>query len=83
MNAAWFRKLVSDEFREMLMWSGLATDFSKIKTKEKDKRGNTFYRLSGDGIEVLVYSPKTIYINGKKLNSVNEAKRHIQYNYVN
>jgi hypothetical protein len=82
MNAAWYRKLISDEFREMLMWSGLATDYSKIKTKETDKKGKTFYSLKGDGIEVQIYSPKVIYVNGVKMHSVSETKRHIQYNYI-
>ena len=82
MNANYFRKLISDEIRETLMWAGLATNFKDIKTKETDSRGKTFYRLKMIEGEILVYSPKVIYINGHKTHSVHEAKRHLQYNYI-
>lgn len=82
MNANWFRKLVSDELREMLMWAGLADKFSEIKTKELDSKGKTYYRLKMNCGEIRVYSPKTIYVNSHKCHSVNECKRHIQYRYV-
>lgn len=82
MNANWFRKLVSDELREMLLWAGLAEDYQSIKTKEIDKKGKTFYRLKMNCGEILVYSPKVIYVNDYKCQSVNECKRHIQYRYV-
>jgi len=82
MNANYFRKLISDEIRETLMWAGLATNFKDIKTKETDSKGKTFYRLKMIEGEILVYSPKVIYINGHKTHSVHEAKRHLQYNYI-
>ena len=82
MNANWFRKLISDELREMLMWAGLAGEFKSIKTKETDKKGKTFYRLKMTKGEILVYSPKVIYVNDYKCNSVNECKRHIQFRYL-
>jgi len=82
MNANWFRKLVSDEIRETIMWAGLANKHEGMKSKETDKKGKTFYRLITDIGDILVYSPKVIYVNGHKCHSVAEAKRHIQYNYV-
>jgi len=82
MNAAWFRKLASDELCETLMYGALAKDYKSIKTKETDNKGKTFYRLKMTGGEILVYSPKTIYINSHKCFSVSDAKKHIQYNYV-
>ena len=82
MNANYFRKLISDEFRELFMWSGLAQNYSDIKTKEVNSKGKTFYRLKMLYGEVLVYSPKLIYINDYKAVSVNEAKRHLQLRYI-
>lgn len=82
MNANWFRKLVSDELREMILWAGLADKYEGIKSKETDKKGKTFYRLTTNIGDIIVYSPKVIYVNGYKCHSVNETKRHIQYNYV-
>lgn len=82
MNANWLRKLVSDEIREVLMWAGLADNYHSIKTKEVDKKGKTFYRLKMNCGEILVYSPKAIYVNKYRCSSVSECKRQIQYNYV-
>lgn len=82
MNANWFRKLVSDELREMVLWAGLADKYEGMKSKETDKKGKTFYRLTTNIGDIIVYSPKVIYVNGHKCHSVNETKRHIQYNYV-
>jgi len=82
MNANYFRMLISDEIRETIMWAGLAENFRDIRTKEVDSKGKTFYRLKMIEGEILVYSPKVIYINGHKTHSVHEAKRHLQYNYI-
>ena len=82
MNANWYRKLISDELREMLMWAALADNYDSIKTKETDKKGKTFYRLKMSKGEILVYSPKVIYVNEHKCHSIGECKRHIQYKYI-
>jgi hypothetical protein len=82
MNANYFRKLLSDEMAETLMWSGLAENYRGMKTKETDNKGKTFYRLKMIKGDVLIYSPKVIYINGHKCHSMNEAKRHLEYNYI-
>jgi hypothetical protein len=82
MNANYFRKLLSDEMGETLMWSGLATNYRGMKTKETDNKGKTFYRLKMSKGDVLIYSPKVIYINGHKCHSMNEAKRHLENNYI-
>jgi hypothetical protein len=82
MNANYFRKLLSDEMTETLMWSGLAAEYRGMKSKETDKKGKSFYRLKMIKGEVLIYSPKVIYINDHKCHSMNEAKRHLEYNYI-
>ena len=64
------------------MWSGLAAEYRGMKSKETDKKGKTFYRLKMIKGEVLIYSPKVIYINDHKCHSMNEAKRHLEYNYI-
>ena len=43
MNANYFRMIISDEFRELFMWAGLAENYRDIKTKEVDSKGKTFY----------------------------------------
>jgi hypothetical protein len=82
MNANYFRKLISDEMGETLMWSGLAAEYRGMKSKEVDNKGKSYYRLKMIKGDVLIYSPKVIYINGHKCHSVNEAKRHLEYNYM-
>lgn len=82
MNANYFRKLISDEMAETLMWSGLSLQYRGMKSKDTDKKGKSFYRLKMINGEVLIYSPKVIYINKHKCHSVNEAKRHLEYNYM-
>lgn len=82
MNANYFRKLISDDICETLMWSGLAEKYEGLKSKEVDKKGKSFYRLKMIPGEILIYSPKVIYINGHKCHSMNEAKRHLENKYI-
>lgn len=67
---------------ETLMWAGLAAEYRGMKSKETDTKGKSFYRLKMIKGDVLIYSPKVIYINGHKCHSMNEAKRHLEYNYM-
>ena len=78
MNANYFRSLACEELCETLMWGDLVDDFGTFRSKEKDKKGQTFYRLSMKSGEVLVYSPKSIFINGQKHTSVAAAKVYLQ-----
>jgi hypothetical protein len=64
------------------MWGDLVDDFGTFRSKEKDKREQTFYRLSMKNGTVLVYSPKSIFIDGQKLTSVAAAKVYLQKNYI-
>ena len=73
MNANWLRKIVSDEIRETMIFCGFVDNYH-CKTKEKDNKGNTRYRLSTKIGDVLIYSPKTIYIAGEKFTSVSSMK---------
>lgn len=82
MNANYFRSLACEELCETLMWGDLVDDFGTFRSKEKDKREQTFYRLSMKNGTVLVYSPKSIFIDGQKLTSVAAAKVHLQKNYI-
>ena len=83
MNANYFRSLVCDELCETLMWGNLVKDFATFRTKEVDKKGKTFYRLSMvNGEDVLVYSPKNIQIGKHKETSVRMAKVYLQKNYI-
>jgi hypothetical protein len=82
MNANYFRKLVTDEMCETLMWSGLSLNYKGMKSKEVDSKGKSYYRLKMTVGEVKIYSPKVIYINEHKCHSMNEAKRHLENRYM-
>lgn len=82
MNANYFRSLVCEELCETLMWGDLVHDFSTFKSKDTDRKGQTFYRLTMKEGEVLIYSPKSIFVNGKKHTSVASAKVYLQRNYI-
>jgi hypothetical protein len=79
MNAAYLRKLVSDEFRELLMFSGLAKDYH-CKTKVVDGK-NTYYSFDTLIGECRVMSSKTIYIKDKKFSSLTDARFEL-YKYL-
>ena len=76
MNDAYLRKLVSDELRETLLFSGLVDEYH-CKTKEKDSKEKTRYRFDTKIGPMYVYSSKSIYINGKKFPSLTQARVEI------
>ena len=82
MNANYFRSLVCEELCETIMWGHMVDDFSTFKMKEKDKKGVEHYRLTLRKGQVLVYSPKAIYVDGNKFNSVASAKAYLQTNHI-
>ena len=82
MNANYFRSLVCEELCETLMWGNLVDDFETFRSKDKDKKGQTFYRLSMKNGTVLVYFPKSIFVDGQKFTSVASAKVYLQKNYI-
>ena len=73
INAAFARKMCSDELRETLMWCGFAKEYH-CKTKEVDSKGKPRYRLDTKLGEILVYGPKSIYMRGKKYTSLNMVR---------
>ena len=75
MNSAYLRKLVSDEFRELLMFAGLVKDYH-CKTKVADGK-NTYYSFDTFIGECRVMSSRTIYIKDKKFSSLTEARNEI------
>jgi hypothetical protein len=79
MNAAYLRKLVSDEFRELLMFAGLVNDYH-CKTKVLDGK-NAYYSFDTLIGECRVMSSRTIYIKDKKFSSLTEARQEI-YKYL-
>jgi hypothetical protein len=77
MNAAYFRKLVSDEIRETFFWCGLLSSWD-CKSKETDTKNKPFYRLQTGLGDVLVYGPKSIYLKDKKHVSVDSIKQELK-----
>lgn len=81
MNANYLRKIVSDEFRELLMFAGLVKDYH-CKTKVLDNNGKTLYYSFETNIgECRVQSSKTIFINAVKCRNLHEARQEI-YRYL-
>lgn len=81
MNAGYMRKLVSDEFREILMFLDLVESYH-CKTKVLDNKGKcTHYSFDTRIGECKVYSPKMIHINTTKCNSLTQARKML-YNYI-
>ena len=71
MNAAYLRKLVSDEFRETLMFCGLVEDYH---CKTKVTEGKAHYRFDTKVGTMQVFSSRSFVINGEKAKSLYEAK---------
>jgi hypothetical protein len=79
MNNAYARKLVSDEFREFLMFAGLVNDYH-CKTKVVNGK-TTYYTFDTKIGECRVASTKAIYVKDKKFNSLREARLEL-YRYL-
>lgn len=79
MNNAYARKLISDEFRELLMFAGLVKDYH-CKTKVDDGK-NTHYTFETKIGICKVFSPKRIYIKDTSCKSLREARYEI-YKYL-
>lgn len=72
MNAAYLRKIVSDELRETLMFCGLVKDYH---CKTKVTEGKAHYRFDTNVGPMYVYSSRSFDINGEKAKSLFEAKQ--------
>ena len=79
MNNAYARKIVSDEFRELLMFAGLVKDYH-CKTKVVEGK-NIYYSFKTFIGECKVTAPKNIHVNGVKCNSLRAARFEI-YKYL-
>lgn len=71
MNAAYGRKIASDELRETLMFCGLVDEYH---CKTKVTEGRAHYRLDTKVGPMYVYSSRSFVINGEKAKSLHEAK---------
>jgi hypothetical protein len=79
LNASYARKLVSDEFRELLMFAGLVKEYHcKTKVEAGKDTHYTFDTVIG---ECKVFSPKRIYIKDKSYKSLREARFEL-YRYL-
>jgi hypothetical protein len=76
MNVAYYRKIATDEFCETLLFADLIRD-DVFKFKETDSKGATRYRIMTSIGQIFVYSPKSIFINGKKYSSLSQARQYI------
>jgi hypothetical protein len=79
VNNAYLRKIVSDEFRELLMFAGLVNDYH-CKTKVVNGK-TTYYTFDTKIGECRVMSSKTIYIKDKKFTSLRDARFEL-YRYL-
>jgi hypothetical protein len=81
MNASYFRKLVCDELRETFFWCGLLSSWD-CRSEDVDSKGKPFYRLQTGLGDVLVYGPKSIYLNDKKHVSIDSIKQELKHHVV-
>jgi hypothetical protein len=80
MNAAFNRKMVSDELRETLFFCGLIKDWH-CKIKEVDSKNKPRYRLETTIGDIFVYGPKQIFIKDQKLSSMFLVRQEL-YKYL-
>ena len=77
-NVNWSRSLIAEELEDTLKFGGLSSNWGKIRTKETDAKGKSFYMLPFVQGSVKIYGPKFILINREVCRSVTEAKRMLQ-----
>ena len=81
-NVNWSRNQIAEELEDTLKFGGLTDNWGKIRFKETDKNGKSYYMLPFKQGYVKVYGPRFILINRDPCRSVEEAKRVLQLGYV-
>jgi len=76
MNAAYIRKMVSDELRETLFFCGLIKDWH-CKTRETDSKNKTRYRMETTIGDIFVYGPRQIYFKDQKFSSLDSMRQEL------
>lgn len=77
-NVNWSRSLIAEELEDTLKFGGLSSNWGKIRTKEVDAKGKSYYLLPFALGSVKIYGPKFILINRDVCRSATEAKRMLQ-----
>lgn len=78
----WSRSQIADEIEDTLKFGGLTSNWGKIRVKESDKNGKSFYSLPFNRGCVKIYGAGFIMVNRDVCRSVDEAKRVLQLEYV-
>lgn len=81
-NVNWSRSIIAEELEDTIKFGGLADRWDKIRTKEVDSKGKSFYQLKFNGGTVKVYGPRFVLVNRDACRSVEEAKRVLQFEYI-
>lgn len=81
-NVNWSRSVIAEELEDTLKFGGLTDNWGKIRTKETDKNGKTYYMLPFHHGSVKIYGPRFILVNREACRSVGDAKRVLQLEYV-
>jgi hypothetical protein len=81
-NINWSRGMVAEELEDTIKFGGLTDCWSKIRIKETDAKGKTYYVLKFDHGSIKVYGPRFILVNRQICRSAYEAKQYIQMEYV-
>lgn len=78
----WSRSQVADEIEDTIKFGGLTNNWGKLRVKEVDKNGKSFYLLPFNRGSVKIYGASFIMVNRDVCRSVDEAKRVLQLEYV-
>ncbi len=81
-NVNWSRSIIAEELEDTLKFGGLSDNWGKIRTKETDSKGKSFYLLNFRGGSIKIYGPNFILINRDVCRSSYDAKRVLQTEYI-
>lgn len=81
-NVNWSRSLIAEELEETIKFGGLTDITGKLRVKEIDAKGKSYYLLKFNRGMVKIYGPRFILVNRDACRSVEEAKRVLQFDYI-
>lgn len=78
----WSRSQIAEEIEDTIKFGGLTNNWGKLRVKQTDNNGKSFYLLPFSHGSVKVYGARFIMVNRDVCRSVDEAKRVLQLEYV-
>ena len=78
----WSRSQIAEEIEDTIKFGGLTNNWGKLRVKQTDNNGKSFYLLPFNRGSVKVYGARFIMVNRDVCRSVDEAKRVLQLEYM-